>query len=176
MLTKLQHLGRRNNKVTKDSELYHLSSDIQKIQIKTNMYLYEYGREGSFHLAREIIQNNFDECLDEFSNGNKIEISYDHASGILKTSDNGRSFNESVYPMATFATTIQSGSKFFRDAGSPSAGEFGKIIPCRIKTTLIAGNSLQSEVLEIVTIFRIGQSAAKALINKSKVQRLGKGY
>jgi DNA gyrase/topoisomerase IV subunit B len=86
------------------------------------MYIHEYGKEGAFHLAREIIQNSFDECLDEDSMGDTIEITYDMATDILSSEDNGRSFNESKYPMKIFATKNQSGSKFFRSSGSPSSG------------------------------------------------------
>ena len=111
--------------MAKDSKMYYLEEDIQKIQVKTNMYINEYGEAGAFHLAREIIQNNFDECLDDDSPGNEINISYDRATDILTSSDNGRSFNEKDYPMKIFCTTLQSGSKFFRNAGAASAGEFG---------------------------------------------------
>ena len=111
--------------MAKDSKYFHLADDIQKIQVKTNMYINEYGEAGSFHLAREIIQNNFDECLDDDSNGNKIIVSYDMSTDILSSSDNGRSFDESQFPMSTFCTTLQSGSKFFRSSGAASAGEFG---------------------------------------------------
>ena len=109
----------------KDSELIHLEDDIQKIQVKTNMYINEYGEQGAFHLAREIIQNNIDECIDKDSPGNTIDITYDIATDIMSATDNGRSFNESKYPMKVFCTTLQSGSKFFRESGSDSAGEFG---------------------------------------------------
>jgi len=108
-----------------DTELMHLENDIQKIQVKTNMYINEYGEQGAFHLAREIIQNNFDECIDPESPGNKIDISYDMDTDILTVSDNGRSFNESKYSMRVFMTTLQSGSKFNRSAGVDSSGEFG---------------------------------------------------
>lgn len=108
-----------------DTELMHLENDIQKIQVKTNMYINEYGEQGAFHLAREIIQNNFDECIDPESPGNTIDISYDMSTDILKVSDNGRSFNESKYSMRVFMTTLQSGSKFNRSAGVDSSGEFG---------------------------------------------------
>lgn len=101
----------------------HLEEDIQKIQVKTNMYINEYGEQGSFHLAREIIQNNFDECIDPDSPGNEIKITYDIATDIMTSSDNGRSFNEEKYPMKIFCTTLQSGSKFFRSAGSASSGK-----------------------------------------------------
>lgn len=111
--------------MSKDSKMYYLEEDIQKIQVKTNMYINEYGEAGAFHLAREIIQNNFDECLDEDSPGDTIDISYDKATDILRSSDNGRGFNETEFPMSIFCTTLQSGSKFFRSSGAESAGEFG---------------------------------------------------
>lgn len=95
--------------MAKDSKMYYLEEDIQKIQVKTNMYINEYGESGAFHLAREIIQNNFDECLDDNSPGNEINISYDRATDILIASDNGRSFNEKEYPMKIFCTKLQSG-------------------------------------------------------------------
>lgn len=95
--------------MAKDSQMFHLEEDIQKIQVKTNMYIHEYGEQGSFHLSREIIQNNFDECLDEDSEGDTIEINYDRATDIMTSSDNGRSFNESKFPMKIFCTTLQSG-------------------------------------------------------------------
>jgi DNA gyrase/topoisomerase IV subunit B len=117
----------------KDSELIHLEDDIQKIQVKTNMYINEYGEQGAFHLAREIIQNNIDECIDKDSPGNTIDITYDIATDIMSATDNGRSFNESKYPMKVFCTTLQSGSKFFRESGSDSAGEFGVNKPAPVK-------------------------------------------
>ena len=109
----------------KDDVYHYIDDDIQKIQVKTNMYINEYGRAGTFHLAREIAQNNFDECLSENSPGKHIEITYDRATDILRCVDDGRSFNESQYDMKIFCTTIQSGSKFFRSGGASSAGEFG---------------------------------------------------
>lgn len=95
--------------MAKDTKMYYLENDITKIQVKTNMYINEYGEAGTFHLGREIIQNDFDECLDEDSPGNLIEISYDLSTDILKCSDNGRGFNEEDYPMHIFCTTLQSG-------------------------------------------------------------------
>lgn len=111
--------------MTKDSKMYYIDDDIKKIQVKTNMYINEYGKAGAFHLAREIIQNNFDECLDKDSPGNRIEITYDRATDILTSTDTGRGFLEDQYGMEIFCTRLQSGSKFFRDAGSSSSGEFG---------------------------------------------------
>lgn len=95
--------------MAKDSKMYYLADDIQKIQVKTNMYINEYGEAGVFHLSREVIQNNFDECLDEDSPGKNIDISYDESTDIIRCEDDGRSFDESDYPINIFCTTLQSG-------------------------------------------------------------------
>ena len=89
------------------------------------MYNHEYGKEGSIHLAREIIQNCFDECLDQDSPGDTIRISYDKSTDILRSEDNGRGFPEKDVPLNIIVTKLQSGSKFFRGSGTASAGEFG---------------------------------------------------
>ena len=111
--------------MAKDAKMVHLDSDIQKIQVKTNMFIQEYGQQGTFHLAREVAQNNMDECLDDNSNGNYIEYSYDKSSGIFTCEDNGRAFPEKDYPMNVFVEKLQSGSKFFRSGNADSSGEFG---------------------------------------------------
>lgn len=110
---------------SKDSKMYYISDDIEKIKIKQNMYIQEVGKEGSAHLAREIIQNAIDECIDENSPGKTITIRYDKATDLLSVEDDGRGISEVDYPMSIFCTTIQSGSKFFRNSGAMTSGEFG---------------------------------------------------
>lgn len=105
--------------------MFYIDDDIKKIQTKSNMYIRQYGPEGAFHLAREIIQNSIDECIDKDSVGNQIYISYDKKTDKLIVEDNGRGFPEKDYPIDIFCTKIQSGSKFFRDQGGSSSGEFG---------------------------------------------------
>ncbi len=111
--------------MAKDVQMFYIESDIKKIQTKTNLYIQKYGPAGAFHLAREIIQNNIDECIDPESNGSNIYISYDKESDMLICEDDGRGFPEKDYPLDIFCTKNQSGSKFFRDQGGESAGEFG---------------------------------------------------
>ena len=111
--------------MAKDAKMYYLADDIQKIQVKTNMYINEYGPAGAFHLCREIVQNNFDECLDEDSPGKTITLSYDIETDIFRAEDDGRGFSEKDFPLNIFCTTLQSGSKFFRNSGAKTAGEFG---------------------------------------------------
>jgi DNA gyrase/topoisomerase IV subunit B len=109
--------------MAKDVQMFYIESDIKKIQTKTNLYIQKYGPAGAFHLAREIIQNNIDECIDPESNGSNIYISYDKESDMLTCEDDGRGFPEKDYPLDIFCTKNQSGSKFFRDQGGDSAGE-----------------------------------------------------
>ena len=111
--------------MAKDVQMFYIESDIKKIQTKTNLYIQKYGPAGAFHLAREIIQNNIDECIDPESNGSNIYITYDKMTDMLTCEDNGRGFPEKDYPLDIFCTKNQSGSKFFRDQGGDSAGEFG---------------------------------------------------
>ena len=110
---------------TKDVKMYYVESDIEKIQTKTNLYLQSYGSEGAFHLAREVIQNSIDECVDKDSPGKNIYIAYDIATDTLTVEDDGRGFPEADYPMDIFCTKIQSGSKFFRTQSGGTSGEFG---------------------------------------------------
>lgn len=111
--------------MSKDAKMFYIEDDIKKIQTKTNLYIQKYGPEGAFHLAREIIQNNIDEVIDPDSNGSNIYISYDIATDKLTCEDDGRGFPEKDYSLDIFCTKNQSGSKFFRDNGGDSAGEFG---------------------------------------------------
>lgn len=106
-----------------DAKMIHLERDIDKVRTKPNMYIQSFGSAGSFHLAREIIQNAFDEVQDPNATGHKIKITYDKATDILSCEDDSRGFSEKDYPMDVFCTTLQSGSKFFRESGSQSAGE-----------------------------------------------------
>ena len=102
-----------------------IEDDIKKIQTKTNLYIQEYNEEASFHLFREVAQNCFDECEDEDSMGSRTDISYDELTDITVIEDDGRGIPEEDYPLDIFCTKIQSGSKFFRDQGGSSSGEFG---------------------------------------------------
>ena len=108
-----------------DVKMFYVEDDIEKIQTKTNLYLQSYGSEGAFHLAREVIQNSIDECVDKDSPGKNILIKYNKLTDELTVEDDGRGFPEVDYPMDIFCTKIQSGSKFFRTQSGGTSGEFG---------------------------------------------------
>ena len=126
--------------MAKDVKMMYIEDDIKKIQTKTNLYIQQYGPQGAFHLAREIIQNSIDEVIDPESNGSSINITYDILSDKLTCEDDGRGFPETDYPLDIFCTKNQSGSKFFRNQGGDSAGEFGVLTGAN-KTLLIAGTA-----------------------------------
>ena len=82
----------------KDVQMGYIEDDIEKIQAKTNFYLVQLGNGGCNHIAREIIQNAFDECMDMNSPGKNIEIRYDKITGEMRVTDDGRGFPEDNYP------------------------------------------------------------------------------
>ena len=111
--------------MAKDVKMDYFEDDIQKIQNKTNLYIKNYGPAGAFHLFKEDAQNAIDECIDEDSNGNEINIKLDLTTDKVTVEDNGRGFPEVDFPLDIFCTKIQSGSKFYRDQSGGTSGEFG---------------------------------------------------
>ncbi len=110
---------------TKDVKMFHIDDDLKKVQVKTNLYLQHYGDLGVFHLSKECIQNSFDELEDPNTNGSKVLIKYDKKTDLLTIEDDGRGIPEEDYPIDIICTKLQSGSKFFRNQGGTSSGEFG---------------------------------------------------
>jgi len=63
--------------MAKDVVMNYYEDDIKKIQVKTNLYIKQYGPAGAFHLFKEGAQNSIDECIDEDSMGSEIDIRID---------------------------------------------------------------------------------------------------
>lgn len=110
------------NKVKDDVAIY-IKRDLDKVRTKTNMYIQEEHSDRIKHCSFEIIQNSLDECNNPNSNGDKIDISYDISTDILTIEDNGRGFPEDNISLDIYISTLQSGSKFFRDQGGATNGE-----------------------------------------------------
>ena len=108
----------------KDVKIQYAEDDLEKVQLKPNMYIQKFGALGTFHLSKECIQNSFDELEDPNTNGSKILIKYDKLNDKLYIEDDGRGIPEETYPIDIVCTKLQSGSKFFRENGNTS-GEFG---------------------------------------------------
>ena len=114
-----------DTKSFKDVEMSWVEDDIEKIQNKPNLYLMKYGSAGCNHMAREIIQNSYDEEIDTDSPGSKVTVKVDTLVDQLTVIDDGRGFPETKFPLDIFCTKLQSGSKSTRSQSGGTAGEFG---------------------------------------------------
>lgn len=109
--------------MAQDSVMMYIEDDIEKIQLKTNLYIKAYGFEGAFHLVKEIVQNSIDELKNPKSLGTYISVTIDRLEDSITVEDDGRGISETEYPLDICCTKIQAGSKFMRDDGELSAGE-----------------------------------------------------
>ena len=119
-----------------DVQISYIESDIEKIQTKPNLFIQQYGPRGVFQLFKEIVQNAIDEYEDpacvaylksigEKTNKFVIKITYDSLTDKVTVEDSGRGIPETEYGIEIICTKNQAGSKFFRDQGGKSSGEFG---------------------------------------------------
>lgn len=119
-----------------DTHIMYIKDDMKKIQTKTNLYLQKFGDLGVFHLFKEAAQNSIDEGVDpscwdylkQIGEGKKkyvVKVTYDRLSDKVTVEDTGRGIPETDYPIDIVCTKLQAGSKFFRDQGGASSGEFG---------------------------------------------------
>ena len=107
----------------KDVKMSWTDDDIEKIQNKPNLYLMQYGDLGCNHLGKEIVQNAYDEVLDDNSPGKEIWITFDKKFNKLTVEDDGRGFPENDYSLDIFVTKLQSGSKSNRSQSGSTSGE-----------------------------------------------------
>ena len=119
-----------------DVKVMYTEDDLKKVQMKPNLYLQKYGDLGVFHLFKECAQNSYDEFEDrkcqeylksigEGKSKKVIKITYDRLSDKTTIEDNGRGIPENDYEIDVVCTKLQSGSKFLRDQGGATSGEFG---------------------------------------------------
>lgn len=108
-----------------DDRMEYIENDIEKIQMKTGMYISYVGEKGALHLAKEVIQNAIDECQNPKSPAKNIFIKLDLLDGRITIEDDGRGIPEDDYPMDILCTKLNSGSKFTREQGGASSGENG---------------------------------------------------
>lgn len=119
-----------------DVNIHYTENDIEKVQNKTNWFLQKYGDLGVFHLYKEGAQNSIDEYEDpkcvkflkSIGEGKKkriLKTTYDKLTDRVTIEDSGRGIPEDDYSVEVVCTKLQSGSKFQRDQGGKSSGEFG---------------------------------------------------
>ena len=93
---------------TKDVKMAWLESDIEKVQVKTNMYIQKYGYHGVFQMIKEGAQNCIDELSDEATNGSKYTITHDKLTDKVTIEDDGRGIPEDSYPIDIACTKLYS--------------------------------------------------------------------
>lgn len=117
-----------------DVKLSYTEDDVKKVQMKPNLYIQKYGDLGVFHLFKEGAQNSYDEFEDKDCSrylksindtAMRIKVTYDRLSGKFTIEDTGRGIPEDDFDISITCTKLQSGSKFYRDQGGASSGEFG---------------------------------------------------
>lgn len=109
-------------------KITHIEDDIEKIQTKPGMYMSYLGNRGARHLAFEVINNAFDECLNKSSPADTVTITYDIDSDVMTVTDNGRGLPPESMKVA--CTKINAGSKITRESSGASAGENGVGLTC----------------------------------------------
>lgn len=107
-------------KTVKDDEFYVKKNDIDAIRRRPTMYIGSLGDAGVFHLCKEIIDNNSDECIKKNSPGDTISVEV--TSKYLRSRDNGRGIPTEM--LRTILETNQAGSNMTR-AGGMTRGENG---------------------------------------------------
>jgi DNA gyrase/topoisomerase IV subunit B len=123
----------------KDDKIYIKENDLDAVRRRPTMYISSLGDAGAFHLCKEIIDNNRDECLKKDSPGNEIDIQiFDDK---IISQDNGRGIPTEL--LRVVHETNQAGSNMTR-AGGMTAGENG--------TGTTTYTAMSSEL--IVTTFR----------------------
>lgn len=115
-----------------------IKKDLDKIAARPTQYITSLGEKGVFHLCKEAIDNNRDECYKKDSPGNKIDIIITDKQ--LSTRDNGRGIPTGI--IQEVYETIQAGSNMTRSAGG-TAGENGVGTTCILAT---------SSFMEVTTI------------------------
>jgi len=104
----------------KDDSFYVKKNDIDAIRKRPTMYIGSLGDTGVFHLCKELIDNNNDECIKPNSPGNRIHIEI--TDNYIKSRDNGRGIPTDM--LRVIHETSQAGSNMTR-AGGSTKGENG---------------------------------------------------
>lgn len=109
----------------KDDEFVRIKDEFKEIQECIGMYISYEETEGAIHLFKEIFNNATDECINENSPGNKIDVLFDENTGEIIVSDNGRGFQFDKMVMACTEKHTSTKFKANRAANKHSSGQNG---------------------------------------------------
>lgn len=111
-----------------EEEMQVMEDDLDKIRTSPLMYISRVGGLGALHLAKECINNNIDECLNENSPGENIYLCLNEDVNSFTAEDDGRGLP--FDKMLDACTQLQSSTKFNRTSNQKSAGQNGAGLKC----------------------------------------------
>lgn len=123
----------------RDDKYTIIHNDVEKIIARPTMYITSLGELGAFHLVKEIIDNNRDECIKKESMGDTILVELTNKQ--ITTRDNGRGIPTNL--LREVFETIQAGTNMTRSGHNQTSGENGSGSTCVLAT---------SSYLEVTTI------------------------
>lgn len=147
-------------KTIKDDEFYVKKNDIDAIRRRPTMYIGTLGDTGVFHLCKEIIDNNSDECIKPNSPGNTIRV--DITDKRLISRDNGRGIPTDM--LRTILETSQAGSNMTRSYGM-TRGEngLGTVAFTAMSSELVVVSIRPTEKKKLTLIYREGELQSEQL-------------
>lgn len=149
-----------------EEEMQVVENDLDKIRTSPLMYISRVGSLGAIHLAKECINNNIDECLNENSPGENIYLYLNEDTNTFTSEDDGRGLP--FDKMLDACTKMQSSTKFNRTSNQKSAGQNG----CGLKATNALSDYFKLEVYKLgehaVVEFKDGAQIQDGTVEKCK--------
>ena len=143
-----------SKKKMRDDKFNIIHNDVSKIKARPTMYLSSLGDAGVFHICKEIIDNNRDECLNKESPGDTIDVEI--TDKYIMSKDNGRGIPTGI--LKEVLETIQAGSKMTR-AGGATSGENGVGTTCALamSSIMIVISSRPQEKKRLKVVYKNGE-------------------
>ena len=149
-----------------EEKMQVVENDLDKIRTSPLMYISRVGSLGAIHLAKECINNNIDECLNENSPGENIYLYLNEDTNTFTSEDDGRGLP--FDRMLDACTKMQSSTKFNRTSNQKSAGQNG----CGLKATNALSDYFKLEVYKLgehaVVEFKDGVQIQDGTVKKCK--------
>lgn len=149
-----------------EEEMQVVENDLDKIRTSPLMYISRVGSLGAIHLAKECINNNIDECLNENSPGENIYLYLNEDTNTFTSEDDGRGLP--FDKMLDACTKMQSSTKFNRTSNQKSAGQNG----CGLKATNALSDYFKLEVYKLgehaIVEFKDGVQIQDGTVKKCK--------
>lgn len=141
-----------------EEEMQVMENDLDKIRTAPLMYISRLGSLGATHLAKELINNNIDECMNPNSPAENIYLYLNEDENLFTAEDDGRGLPfENMYGACT---KIQSSTKFNKLNNQKSAGVHGAGLKCT--------NAL-SKYFKL-EVYKLGEHAAVEFKNGVPIQ------